>query len=170
LVRGINERVFFIDNKGTLPQRPKVGAFARLDLFDQVLSSTYLRPWTLEEFVESYTGRQYNRYKQAADSLAAKPLSRDDASVATFIKCEKINFHAKADPAPRIIQPRDPRFNAAIGVYIKPLEKLIYKNLGKLYKYPCVAKGFDVYQTGDIIASKWSMFQNPCYIVGCLQV
>jgi hypothetical protein len=77
-------------------------------------------------------------------SLAAKPLSRDDASVATFIKCEKINFHAKADPAPRIIQPRDPRFNAAIGVYIKPLEKLIYKNLGKLYKYPCVAKGFDV--------------------------
>lgn len=164
LVRGINERVFFIDNKGTLPQRPKVGAFARLDLFDQVLSSTYLRPWTLEEFVESYTGRQYNRYKQAADSLAAKPLSRDDASVATFIKCEKINFHAKADPAPRIIQPRDPRFNAAIGVYIKPLEKLIYKNLGKLYKYPCVAKGFDVYQTGDIIASKWSMFQNPCAI------
>lgn len=164
LVRGINERVFYTDNKGSLPQRPKIGGFDELSHFDNDFTSTYLRPWTLEEFVESYTGRQYNRYKRAADSLAAQPLSRDDATVATFIKCEKINFLAKTDPAPRIIQPRDPRFNAAIGVYIKPLEKLIYKNLGKLYKYPCVAKGFDVFQTGDIIASKWALFESPCAI------
>lgn len=164
LVRGINERVFYTDNKGTLPQRPKVGGFDALHHFDSAFQTTHLRPWTLEAFVDSYTGRQYNRYKRAADSLAAKPLSSDDATVATFIKCEKINFHAKADPAPRIIQPRDPRFNAAIGVYIKPLEKLIYKNLGKLYKYPCVAKGFDVFQTGDIIASKWAMYDRPCAI------
>jgi hypothetical protein len=164
LVRGINERVFYTDNKGTLPQRPRVGGFSELFHFDEAFTTTYLRPWTLEEFVDSYTGRQYNRYRRAADSLAAQPLSSDDATVATFIKCEKINFHAKADPAPRIIQPRDPRFNAAIGVFIKPLEKLIYKNLGKLYKYPCVAKGFDVFQTGDIIASKWGLFENPCAI------
>ncbi len=164
LVRGINERVFYTDNKGTKPQRPRNGGFEELRLFDEDLSTTYLRPWTLEEFVESYTGRQYNRYKRAADSLAAQPLSRDDATVATFIKCEKINFLAKADPAPRIIQPRDPRFNAAIGVFIKPLEKLIYKNLGKMYKHPCVAKGFDVYQTGDIMAAKWAMFDTPCAI------
>jgi len=165
LIRGINERVFYTDNKGTPPQRPTLGAFAELRSFDQDLcTASRLVPWTLEAFVDSYTGRQYNRYKRAADSLAAKPLSRDDATVATFIKCEKINFLAKKDPAPRIIQPRDPRFNAAIGVYIKPLEKLVYKNLGKLYKHPCVAKGFDVYQTGDIIASKWNMFKNPCAI------
>lgn len=164
LVRGINERVFYTDNKRTLPQRPRDSAFLELKSFDRAFRSSYMRPWTLEEFVESYTGRQYNRYKQAADSLAAKPLSRDDATVATFIKCEKINFLAKTDPAPRIIQPRDPRFNAAIGVYIKPMEKKIYKNLGKLYRHPCVAKGFDVFQTGDIMASKWSMFEQPCAI------
>lgn len=165
LVRGINERVFYTDNKGTLPQRPRTGGFSELGLFDQDFEvHTPLRPWTLEEFVESYTGRQYNRYRRAADSLAAQPLSRDDATVATFIKCEKINFHAKVDPAPRIIQPRNPRFNAAIGIYIKPLEKLVYKNLGKLYNHPCVAKGFDVFQTGDIIASKWNMFKDPCAI------
>lgn len=164
LIRGINERVFYTDNKGTLPQRPRKMGFRALSHFDREFKTSYLRPWTLEAFVDSYTGRQYNRYKRAADSLAAKPLSRDDATVATFIKCEKINFHAKPDPAPRIIQPRDPRFNAAIGVFIKPLEKLIYKNLGKLYKYPCVAKGFDVFQTGDIIASKWALYENPCAI------
>lgn len=164
LIRGINERVFYTDGNGTLPQRPRKGGFGELVLFDDDFKHSYLRPWTLEEFVDSYTGRQYNRYKQAADSLASMPLSRDDATVATFIKCEKINFHAKKDPAPRIIQPRHPRFNAAIGVYIKPMEKLIYKNLGKLYKHPCVAKGFDVFQTGDIMASKWGMFENPCAI------
>lgn len=106
LVRGINERVFYIDNNRTLPQRPKDGGFAALHYFDAELRTPYLRPWTLEAFVDSYTGRQYNRYKRAADSLAAKPLSSDDASVATFIKCEKINFLTKKDPAPRIIQPR----------------------------------------------------------------
>jgi hypothetical protein len=164
LLRGINERVFYTDNKGTLPQRPRINGFDELRLFDEDFSTTYLRPWTLEAFADSYTGRQYNRYKQAVDSLASMPLSSDDATVATFIKCEKINFLAKTDPAPRIIQPRNPRFNAAIGVFIKPLEKLIYKNLGKLYKHPCVAKGFDVYQTGDIIAHKWRMFDRPCAI------
>jgi hypothetical protein len=130
LVRGINERVFYTDCNGTLPQRPRVGGFKELSLFDEAFKSSHLTPWTLEEFVESYTGRQFHRYQRAADSLAAKPLSSDDATVATFIKCEKINFHAKADPAPRIIQPRDPRFNAAIGIYIKPLEKKITKTLG----------------------------------------
>lgn len=164
LLRGINERVFYTDNNRTLPQAPIVGAFKCLDVFKENLYSNYMVPWTLEAFVESYTGRQYNRYKRAADSLASMPLSAEDATVATFIKCEKINFLAKADPAPRVIQPRDPRFNAAIGVYIKPLEKLIYKNLAKLYKYPCVAKGFDVFQTGDIIASKWKLFKEPCAI------
>jgi hypothetical protein len=92
------------------------------------------------------------------------PLSARDSYVATFVKCEKINFSAKDDPAPRVIQPRDPRFNASIGRYIKPLEKIIYKKLGKLYKLPCVAKGFDVYQTGDIIKCKWDLFENPCAV------
>lgn len=164
LVRGINERVFYTDSKGTLPQRPAKGGFDSLHFFDEDFFSAYCAAWTLEEFVNSYTGRQYNRYKRAADSLAFQPLSRDDATVATFIKCEKINFLAKDDPAPRIIQPRDPRFNASIGPFIKPIEKIIYKNLGRLYKQPCVAKGFDVYQTGDIIASKWRLFDKPCAI------
>jgi hypothetical protein len=33
-----------------------------------------------------------------------------------------------------------------------------------MYKHPCVAKGFDVFQIGDIMKSKWELFQQPCAI------
>ncbi len=164
LLRGLNERVFYTDNNGTEPLVPLDDAFSRLDGFVKDVRTCKLRPWTLEQLVDSYQGSQRTRYQQAADSLALLPLSDRDCIVSTFVKCEKINFNAKVDPAPRVIQPRNPRFNAAIGKYIKPLEKIIYKDLGQLYKYPCVAKGFDVYQTGSIIHSKWSMFKQPCAI------
>lgn len=144
--------------------QPIEDAFDALHWFSEDLRTTKLRPWTLEEFSDSYNGSQYTRYKKAVDSLRLVPLTKRDCRVSTFVKCEKTNFAIKDDPAPRVIQPRDPRFNAAIGRFIKPLEKIIYKQLGKLYKHPCVAKGFDIFQTGDIIHSKWNMFKNPCAI------
>lgn len=164
LLRGLNERVFYTDNKRTGPVQPVADAFDALTTFERDFRATTLTPWTLEEFSNSYTGSQYTRYKKAADSLALMPLSKGDCNVSTFVKCEKINFSIKDDPAPRVIQPRNPRFNAAIGRFVKPLEHLVYKRLGRLYQLPCVAKGFDVYQTGDIMHSKWQLFRNPCAI------
>lgn len=165
LLRGLNERVFYTDNNRTSPISPGVSSFDfQLKSFEGNFKTLALEPWTLEQFVNSYSGSQQSRYRRAVDSLAIEPLSDRDCRVATFVKCEKINFSAKQDPAPRVIQPRDPRFNSAIGVYIKPLEKIIYRKLGKLYKFPCVAKGFDVYQTGDLFKNKWEMFTSPCAI------
>nr|UVK78466.1 MAG: RNA-dependent RNA polymerase [Picris umbravirus 1] len=159
LVRGINERVFFTDNKGTLPLTPLAGAFQQIDT--SCLKSFRVQPWTMEQVVDSYTGRHRTRYQQAMESIYANPLTKRDARVATFIKAEKVNFTVKPDPAPRVIQPRDPRFNISIAKFIKPLEPLLYKQLGKLYRYPCVAKGFNALQTGEIIAKKWSLFRRP---------
>lgn len=164
LLRGLNERVFYTDNCRTDPQQPKLDAFSSLVSFERDLRTCTLRPWSLEAFADSYTGGQYKRYKRAVDSLALMPLTKRDCRVSTFVKCEKINFAIKDDPAPRIIQPRNPRFNAAIGRFIKPLEKLVYKRLNRLYKYPSVAKGFNVYQTGDILKCKWEMFKQPCAV------
>lgn len=164
LLRGLNERVFYTDNKRTSPQQPEVGGFNKLSYFLDDFRTCQLRPWSLETFAESYTGGQYKRYRRAVDSLALLPLTKRDCSVSTFVKCEKINFGVKHDPAPRVIQPRNPRFNAAIGRFIKPLEKIIYKRLARLYEYPSVAKGFNVYQTGDILACKWNMFETPCAV------
>ncbi len=164
LLRGLNERVFYTDNFGTKPVQPLPAAFKQLAVFEENLKITTLRPWTLETLCDSYNGPLRTRYRKAVDSLALEPLSDDDAIVSTFVKCEKINFAAKNDPAPRVIQPRSARFNASIGRFIKPLEKLIYKQLRKIYKHPAVAKGFDTFETGNIISEKWNMFANPCCI------
>ena len=95
LVRGINERVFYTTNKGTLPKRPTPGAFDNLE-FTSDLKGFKVYPWTLDRVVESYSGRQQMRYAQARDSVMAQPLDlKRDARVATFIKAEKINFTAK---------------------------------------------------------------------------
>nr|ACJ03575.1 RNA-dependent RNA polymerase [Carrot mottle mimic virus] len=158
LVRGINERVFYTDNRGSLPVRPTPGAFDELTVD---LKSFKIQAWSMEDVVNSYTGRQRARYEQAMLSVLERPLERRDARVATFIKAEKINFSAKPDPAPRVIQPRDPRFNVVFAKYIKPLEPMLYKALGRLYKQPCVAKGFNAFQTGEIIRKKWDSFRNP---------
>lgn len=173
LVRGLNERVFYINNSRQKPTAPNVvienevcvhNEFDKLRYFADMLPVHNVTPWTLEAFVKSYTGSQRTRYQRCADSLAVEPLSKRDQKVSTFVKCEKINFNVKQDPAPRVIQPRNPRFNTEIGVYIKPLEKVIYKRMKQLYKLPCVAKGFDAYQTGDIISKKWALFTDPCCI------
>jgi len=164
LKRGLNERVFYRDAKHTECVLPIENAFSKMAPFDSALKSFRVQAWTMEQVVESYSGRQRTRYQQALDSLRQKPFSRDDAIVATFLKAEKINFSVKVDPAPRVIQPRDPRFNLLFAQYIKPAEHLIYKALGKLYKYPCVAKGFNAAQTGDIIHRKWSLFKTPVAI------
>lgn len=164
LLRGLNERVFYTDNNRTEPLRPLNGQFNLLDSVFEDLHVHKVHPWTLAQVRDSYTGSQLTRYSRAYDSLTVEPLSKRDYRVATFVKCEKINFAAKDDPAPRIIQPRTPRFNLEIGKFIKPLEPMLYKFLGDLYQYPAVAKGFDVYQIGDLFNSKWNLFQSPCAI------
>lgn len=165
LLRGLNERVFYTDNCRTEPVKPRDEAFSTLlNPFTNKLRSYKIPAWTLEQVRDSYTGSQLSRYTRAYDSLLLMPLNRRDYKVSTFVKCEKINFGVKVDPAPRVIQPRDPRFGLTLAQYIKPLEPLIYKALGELYEFPCVAKGFDVFQTGDIFKSKWNMFKNPCAI------
>nr|BBH43057.1 RNA-dependent RNA polymerase [Carrot mottle virus] len=158
LVRGINERVLFIDNVGTKPVQPSGHGFSSIR--DDIKAFRVI-PWTMEQVVASYSGSQQTRYNTAMQSIYEKPFNRDDARVSTFIKAEKINFTAKPDPAPRVIQPRDPRFNICFAKFIKPLEPMLYKALGRLYKHPCIAKGFNAFQTGDIIAKKWRSFRDP---------
>lgn len=163
LLRGLNERVFYRDSKRTLATKPEPRGFRKLAAFDRI-KGFKVRAWSLDEVVASYSGSQALRYGRAAEEVRAYGLTKRDAKVSTFVKAEKINFAAKHDPAPRVIQPRDPKFNVVIAKYIKPMEHLIYKWLGKLYKYPCVAKGFNAYQTGEIFASKWALFDNPCAV------
>lgn len=161
LRRGLLERVFATDKDGTQPLEPTADFAKTLRPFSSKLKAFRVEPWSREEFVDSYKGRRHTRYQNALDSLRDTPLTQRDARVATFVKAEKIDFSAKPDPAPRVIQPRDPRFNVEFGKYIRPLEHKIYKAMGRIYKYPCVAKGFNAYETGQLMAKKWALFKSP---------
>jgi len=169
LRRGLVERVFNVERNGQLAPVPvpeagvyhtNLGKITR-GLLRRIPFSTQC---PLEDFPKLYTGRKRTIYQNAVDSLIEKPLTRKDGYLSTFLKAEKINFTAKPDPAPRVIQPRLPRYNAVVGSYLKPLEHKIYKALRDLHGSTVVAKGLTIDQTGRLIAKKWLRFNNPVAI------
>jgi len=134
LRRGLVERVFNVERNGEL----EPVAVPEAGVYHQVLgkiTSRLLRyvpfstPCPLEDFPKLYQGRKRTIYQNAVDSLFVKPLTKQDGYLSTFLKAEKINFSKKPDPAPRVIQPRLPRYNAVVGRYLKPLEHRIYDAL-----------------------------------------
>lgn len=164
LRRGLMERVFYTDNRYTEP-REVTGDFNLLcSAFWQDLKAYEIQPCSRESFVEHYRGPLLTRYRKALESLRVKEFRKQDSYVQTFLKAEKINFSAKPDPAPRVIQPRSARFNVEFGRFIWPMEHKVYKQLGRLYRYPCVMKGINVLETGKIIKKKWDLFKNPCVV------
>jgi hypothetical protein len=174
------------------PPRPDFAVFfTRLAEFKRrlapLLPSTI--PWTLTQFVGSYTGdRRRKVYQQAVDSLIDDPLTESDAMLRVFVKAEKINMTVKlgehlgyvpseeeveaflrdlpapADPAPRVISPRHPRYNASIGCYLKPIEHRVYRAIGKIFGHPTVMKGYNAHDLGAVVAAKWGAFTRPCGI------
>lgn len=167
LVRGLQERVFFVEEQGQLvpPPRPAPGVFAaRMKEFkDRLLGKMEMAaPCSLDEFVKMYAGdRRQKVYAQAVESLRFRPVEMKDACLTTFVKAEKINFTAKSDPAPRVIQPRTPRYNAMVGCYLKRLEKAIYRGIAEVYGDTTVLKGQNAEGTAALLRSKWESFQDP---------
>jgi len=165
LRRGLTERVHFTDHLGTKPPSVRKKFHEACAPFLQDLKSYHIPAYSLEQVRDHYKGSKRTRYQQAYDSLSSKPFNPyKDSFLSTFLKAEKIDFSVKKDPAPRVIQPRHPRFNLHFGKYILPLEWKLYKAVGKLYRYPSIAKGFNAEELGDIVSKKWKLFQNPCAV------
>jgi hypothetical protein len=165
--RGVYTRIFVCKVTGTAPIYPSLPALHQLLLpFTQALKSESftLVPWTYPRFVESYDGRKRLRYQQAAESLDRLNVTRKDSFVSTFVKFEKLNLSAKPDPDPRVIQPRDPRFNVAIGVYIRPLEGVLLKLVNKIFGEITVLKGLNSREQGKIIHEKFCSFHDPVIV------
>lgn len=167
LERAVKERVFFVkDHTGAFcePPRPvdKEFFFRRLQAFTERLfvhlPSTV--PITRQQFVETYSGRKRVNYQKALDSLDVIPLRPKDSYIKTFLKFEKTNFTNK-DPVPRVISPRDPRFNIEIGRYIRPIEERIFKSIGKVMGRDTVMKGMNAVQIASSITRKWNEFKKP---------
>lgn len=165
LVRGVLTRVFYVKGQET-PQPPegiyrlRLGYFAKL-LWKRFPSTT---PVTRQDFVGFYRGRKATIYQQAVDSLATSSVSHRDARIKAFVKAEFINSDDKPDPDPRVISPRDPRYNVEVGRYLRPVEHQIYGAIASIFGSPTVLKGFNSQQTGAVISDKWSKFRNPAAI------
>lgn len=173
LERAVKERVFFVKNvpgktgltdEFVRPPLPITNAFRRLDdtygMLKRYLPST--APLTHQQFVESYKGRKRTVYENALNELRlGNHSSEEDAKVSVFIKHEKTDWTSKQDPVPRVISPRNPRFNIRVGRYLKPIEERVFKSLGKLFGHRTVMKGMDVRTTARVLREKWDMFSDP---------
>lgn len=165
-LRAVRERVFAVQVGDGLarPPRPLPGVFRdRLaDFRGRVLRRLgSCTPWTRDQFIESYRGSKRLRYERAATSLQVRGLTRRDSHVRAFVKAEAVNFTAKPDPAPRIIQPRDPRYNLSVGPYIKPLEHRLYAAVARVFGGPTIMKGYNAVGVASCIVDAWGAFSDP---------
>lgn len=166
LRRGLAERVFSVEMPGGFQQPPKPAAgvfeerlaYFRSELLAHVPVST---PIPLDSFPGLYEGRRRTVYQNAVDSLYARPVERRDAELTTFVKAEKLNLEKKPDPAPRVIQPRTPRYNSCVGVYLKPLEAKVCKGIAEVFGETTVMKGLNSAEQGELMSRKWNKFKRP---------
>lgn len=166
LLRGLRERVFLVNKSGELaptPQ-PKPGLVTeRLKDFARRIGRRAhpTTPFSLEQFVACYDGRRFKVYSDAAAHYLVYGVRRAHAYLSTFVKAEKINFSSKPDPAPRVIQPRHPVYNVAVGRYIKRLEHPLYQLVNDIFGEVTIMKGHNAAESGRIIHEKWTQFSNP---------
>lgn len=165
LVRGITERVLYVRRGEGLgkPPQPKDGVFRRLaGIRARLLRKAPPTPVvSREDYPLLYNGRKRGVYQRAVDSLKTRGLTVRDSFVSTFIKAEKVNFTSKGDPAPRVIQPRSPRYNVEVGRYLKLYEKSLCVGFQRMCGFPVVLKGMNADQVGNTLAAHWSSFSRP---------
>lgn len=163
LACGLLERMYYCKVGGEFVSPPQVNGHTvehKLKYFRESVLKHSGRPLrlSLQEVVETYTGRKRTLYENALESLHQKSFCRKDARCKAFVKVEK----GVLGKAPRVIQPREPRYNLQVGRYIKPLEHRIYRGIAKVFgDGPTVMKGYNVSEVGRIIAGKWNSFNRP---------
>jgi len=170
--RAVSERVFFVEKNGIF-QPPPAGNrrifWRRLKpIFGKLTGMLGIGvPLSTEQFVDCYAGRRRTIYQSAVDSLRVSPLVNKDSVIRAFVKAEKVNLTpAKPDPAPRLIQPRSPRYNVEVGVFLKPLEHKIYKIIDRIMGFggKVVMKGLNALDRAASIVHAWDQITNPVWI------
>lgn len=163
--RALMERLYHVEVNGQLrrPPQPTPGIYATLsELGVGIAKHVGIRsPVARSDFVASRPAEKKRVYELAHESLKLLPVSVQDSRVeGAFVKCEKVNAK-KGDPAPRIIQPRSVRYNIEVGRYLAPVEHSIYEAIDELWGGKTVMKGYNAAEIGEIISTKWDMFDEP---------
>lgn len=162
LERAIKERVLYVQTGDNFarPPRPisKPHFFGNMQVFTRLLRNKLGKTAriTPHQFAGLYSGRRRAVYEKAADTLLTRGVRRRDAELRSFVKAEKV-----IGKAPRVIQPRDPVYNVAVGVFLKPLEGRVVKAIARLFGEKTIMKGMNARQVGRCLAVKWSKFRDP---------
>lgn len=169
LLRALNERVYNTNQEGVLKPtiKPAPGVFAeRLTDFSDKLQKVLpvLLPLSYDQFCDRYSGRRKLLYQKAVESLHATGVCIRDAVLKGFIKFEKGNIVEKEDACPRLISPRDPRYNIEVGRYIAHCEKPLFRSIAKVFGYTTVYKGLDAYKSAAALRGAWDRYSNPVAI------
>lgn len=117
----------------------------------------------LREVVECYTGAKRRIYENAYRSLLRNSINRKDAYLRPFTKFEK----QALDKAPRIINPRSPRYNLVLGKYLKKAEKLYFSAINEVWGSVTdhtVIKGLNAFDAATVMRAKWDRFAKPVAI------
>lgn len=166
LHRGVVERVLYLVKGGELVPCPRPSREVVMECMDEFRKRLRRKlpiatSVTLEEFPALYRGRKRQVMAQACASLNLEPLTIRDAKNSIFVKYEKLDATVKGDPAPRIISPPNARFNASVGMLLKPNEKLLFKGIARVWGSTTVAKGLNASSTAQLIVEKWAKYASP---------
>lgn len=115
---------------------------------------------TLIQVRDCYTGAKWRLYNNAYRSLLRSAVNRGDATLRPFTKFEKQALLK----ACRIINPRSPRYNLALGKYLKKAEKVFFHAINEAWGSVTdhtVIKGMNVKQVASVFREKWVRFSNP---------
>lgn len=118
--------------------------------------------------VDLFPASKRKVYQEAFDSFSSQgPLTAKDARLKSFVKFEKQDVVK----APRVINPRSPRFNLEVARYLKHLEHHLYRSIHKTFRFlrrgnhrgggVTVFKGLDADASARALRSKWSSFKRP---------
>lgn len=181
VLRTITERLLFVQNAGQFvsPPEPNRGIFTqKLNDFklNVVRRVGLVHKLGYKAFVALYSGSQNKRYQRAVDSLAVAPISQADAKIDAFIKPDKVfstesvhvttenesfSVEGKEDAVPRGISPRSPRYNVELGRFLRPLEHVIYKVIGKIYGGKTISKGRNAVEQATDLKDCFDSFSDP---------
>lgn len=123
-------------------------------------------PYTWEEFLGTYEGKQRRMYEPHVLEARTRGVQQKHSHIRPFIKVEP---HCKQQAVPRLISPRHPVYNAAVGRYLKKIEKPIYRAIDALFRRKfkqarCVFKGSDSFRLGRDFEKLRHRFSRPVFV------
>jgi len=170
ILRALIERVYYVEEEVNgqrilvPPPRPsRATFFQNMTVFRNKLwnNLTPVCRMSLSQFVETSPPHKRAVYQFAKEDYLKRGMPHSSSWVCSFVKAEKVSLRKKADPAPRVIQPRGVVFNLIFGCFIRPAEKVIYRAIDRVFDRPTVVCGQNAEQIGHMLRDAWEELTDP---------